>query len=173
MGCGGPSPDGTEDTGPDITADAPEIDMAAAEDDSEDRAVELAVDLTDTARILAGEIEGATTETEPPAPSAPPKTPEGRIDSEAVQQLFADKQGALQQCYERALKRSPDLAGRISLLVDINPDGSPDNVKATADTLQSDQVNSCIEQTVREWTFPEPNDGAARIQKPLSFSPKQ
>lgn len=172
MGCG-PSPEGTEDTTPDVTSDAPEIDMAAAEADSENRAVELAVDVTDTARIMAGEIEGATTENEPPPPSDPPQNPEGRIDSDAVQKLFADKQSALQQCYERALKRSPDLAGRISLLVDINPDGSPGRVEATPDTLQSDQVISCVEQRVREWTFPEPKEGAARIQKPLSFSPKQ
>jgi outer membrane biosynthesis protein TonB len=147
--------------------------MDKARDEADTQAVELAVNLTDTARFLASEIEGASTEVtadlDGPSSSSDPS---GQIDSEALRDVFNEHRSEMQQCYERALKTSTDLAGRVILEVDIGPDGSASRVVASGDTLDSQQVNTCLERTARQWTFPEPTGGTARVRKPFTFSPK-
>lgn len=176
-GCGDADDEPEVDT---ATADTFEPDpdredpLAGAADEAKEKAVSIAVRRADEARFVSSDIRAARNEqgTSSSGPETIPARPEGSISAEKLQQVFRERSGATQQCYERQLKKNPSLAGRVILRLTIGSDGSVLRVNVRGATLQDEQVNSCIEGRVRGWKFPKPDGGAARVRKPITFNPK-
>ena len=159
----------------------PSIDMSKAEDEAETAGIDQAVRVNDQSRYLAGKFEGGETpeqteQTEPAgaAPSPGRRRPaKGNIDRKALVDAFEKYSPEAQDCYERALKQDPSLAGRVTLNLIIDTDGTVARANAIGESLLSEKVNNCLEGLAQQWTFPRPEGGPAEVNKPFTFSPKK
>ena len=92
-------------------------------------------------------------------------------DPRGAAQVIEDGMGAIKACYERELKRSPGLGGRIGLAIDVNLAGRVTAVEAHEDTFPTSAVFDCIRMRVSAWRFPPARGASATILYPLIFEP--
>jgi TonB family protein len=69
-----------------------------------------------------------------------------------IQAVVLKHKNAIQYCYERALKRNPNLKGKLVVRFTITPEGTVKNVKIISSTLQSRQVEQCVLNRIRRWS---------------------
>lgn len=79
--------------------------------------------------------------------------------------------GAFRHCYERALRRDPDLAGDVILRWRIHPDGSVDDASAVSADIADVAMIECLSTVASAIRYPVQEDGAAAIlvSYPLRF----
>tara|TARA_B100000609_G_scaffold199621_2_gene205070 strand:- start:541 stop:2001 length:1461 start_codon:yes stop_codon:yes gene_type:complete len=94
----------------------------------------------------------------------------GTINQGSLGRLLRRKRGLFQYCYEKELKRSPNLRGKIALRVQIALNGRVSNIEIEENNLGSN-VARCISSRVRRIRFPRPKGEAVSIVIPLLFSP--
>ena len=97
---------------------------------------------------------------------------EGELDQKAMYRLLRRKKSAVTLCYERELRRSPNLRGRISVRITIATSGRVTNIAVEDNTLNA-SVFSCIRRRIKYWRFPKPKDGAATVVVPFIFAPSR
>ena len=149
----------------------PKVDpLEEAKKDAKDKGVEVAIGFMDRATLIAGLIEGM--EKAPDTPKATIKKTTvkatGRIDPKEASKVFRDYNGAMRKCYERALKRSPGLEGRVSLSLLVGSNGT---VKSASTRGLNSDVGKCMKLVAKRMKFPAPKGGAAKINKPYNFTP--
>ncbi len=77
-------------------------------------------------------------------------------------------------CYDNSLKKTPSLAGKIVLQMDIAPGGEVVDVQPGDDTLGNAALERCILSQVEGWKFAAvPAAGTVRFTLPLVFTPPQ
>jgi hypothetical protein len=114
----------------------------------------------------------------PPAPASQPGSPTtepARRDPETeleerTRDVIVANRPRLRACYEDALAKSPDLEGRVLLVVDVGQNGKAAHVLEAHREGLDDAVVRCLAHVLRTIAF---HDGAAstiRIQVPLAFS---
>lgn len=124
---------------------------------------------------------------DPPAKKAeapPPKKDEGKethgkYDPEYIRATFReDMFPLLKSCYEGALKRKPDLAGKLVLGFTIVGDHDVGGVIEDADvddesTLKDDEMETCVRESLMTLTFDKPPSGGGyvTVRYPVAFSP--
>ncbi|MGM0555421.1 MAG: AgmX/PglI C-terminal domain-containing protein [Myxococcota bacterium] len=157
----------------DVEEDTAAEDLEEAEKAAEEAAVEHAVKVDDQARMLAAELEGASAERQDvPRTRKTKARPGGKIDTKEVLAVFAKHEAELKKCYERALKRDPNLSGQVVLDVTIEPSGRASSTKAVARSMAADEIMfECMERQAQSWRYPRPDGGSARVRKPIRFSP--
>ena len=84
---------------------------------------------------------------------------EGPLDPSVVSKEVRVRIGAVKACYERALKRNPNLGGKLELQFTISAVGKVTGAEIGTDTLHDDEVGQCITSIVRSWRFPAPDGG--------------
>jgi TonB family protein len=94
---------------------------------------------------------------------------DGTMNVNAVAQTIRRGMSAVRTCYQRGLKRNPDLAGKITIRLNVNTMGKVTSVVVDSDTLGDPQVASCIKNYARRWRFPPPDGGSAEIAVPFNF----
>ena len=89
------------------------------------------------------------------------------LDRDTVHRTITRHRNDLRACYNRALRRDPALTGRIVLSFLIERGA----VAKTKIDAPDPTFESCLDQTVRGWTFPSP-EGAGRVvvHYPVVFS---
>lgn len=92
------------------------------------------------------------------------------VDERALTQWLNGRKGAIQSCYERELKRSPKLAGRLVIKFTITNRGRVSNVGFDEDSLHSAQVQHCISALMRGWVLPFTPDDEVPVTLPFIFS---
>ncbi|HEY8074938.1 MAG TPA: AgmX/PglI C-terminal domain-containing protein [Labilithrix sp.] len=128
---------------------------------------------------LCAACGGASAPAAPLAPTPPPSSAPARSNDDAeaeleerVRQVVVATRRELRACYERGLARDATLAGRLTLMVEIDQSGRAAHVlEGRRDGGFTDDDVKCFARVLRETRF---HDGAAnpmRIQIPLSFSP--
>jgi outer membrane biosynthesis protein TonB len=80
---------------------------------------------------------------------------------------------SVQDCYERALKHSPDLRGEIKIGLVLGKDGNVTEAKVSSDSLGSPSVAECILSRMRHWRFPKPESGTVTATVPVRFPGKK
>jgi len=70
---------------------------------------------------------------------------------EDVLSVINDHYSAIEYCYRRALRKNPDLKGKVSIRFTINPDGSVGSVEILSSTLNSPEVERCIVSKMKRW----------------------
>ena len=96
----------------------------------------------------------------------------GARDPEKVSRIVNAHKAALQYCYQRELKRNPNLRGKIVVRFTITYKGNVKNVKILSSTLDTEHVERCILSRIRRWDdFGEiPKDlGNATFRQVYSF----
>lgn len=157
----------------DVGDDTADEDLEEAKDDAEQKAVNFAVKTTDQARLLAAEVEGENAEQQdvPRTRRGKPAQATGTINTKEVVAVFSKHEGELKKCYERALKRDPGLAGKVTLQVRIESSGRASTVTAAGQSMSDDIMFECMERQAQSWRYPIPEGGAAIVRKPFRFSP--
>jgi len=101
--------------------------------------------------------------------SAPQDLDSGDLDPAAVAAKIRQYRGALVACYEAALKRNPNLSGKITLRFTVGKIGKVTKVDIEVDTMHDDEVNQCITERAINWRFPPPQSGSDGVQFAYPF----
>ncbi len=84
---------------------------------------------------------------------------QGSSAEEVVRRIVRRHISEIRCCYERALEQTPDLEGRITVAFIISPTGVVQSASVASSDLDHEQLEACIVDAVRCWTFYEPEDG--------------
>ena len=95
---------------------------------------------------------------------------QGTIDKEAVAKVINSHLHEVSSCYERALLKTPGLAGKIVLEWQITVSGSVGYAKSKSSSMQSPAVESCIIQSLKTWKFPPAKGAGVVITYPFMFN---
>ncbi len=132
----------------------------------------IAVVLNDTATLVASSIEAEANKPPEVVAKKPKSDPEtGKIDTSAVKRIFDQNNTAMRKCYERVLKASPGLEGKVTLEVKIQSDGTVGSAKARGVSLDNAAINDCMERQAKSMKFPQPKGGSVRVANPYTFRP--
>jgi len=92
--------------------------------------------------------------------------------AEAIHGILIGHVKAVQYCYERELKRSPSLKGKITVRITVSPDGSVKNAEIISSSINNSRVERCILARIRLWKdFPaiEDADGDVSFRQGYTF----
>jgi TonB family protein len=70
---------------------------------------------------------------------------------DAIHEVLLSHVPAIRYCYERELKRDPELKGKIVVRITIAADGSVSGAEIVSSTLNSERVERCILARIRLW----------------------
>jgi hypothetical protein len=94
----------------------------------------------------------------------------GSLDKEIVRRVVKRRSAQVRFCYERALRTSPDLEGRVSVKFVIEAAGTVSASTATATAGMSTAVANCVAAVFKSMRFPAAGaGGAAIVTYPLVF----
>ncbi len=94
---------------------------------------------------------------------------DGTMNTSAVARTIRRGMGAIRTCYQRALKRNPNLSGKVVVRLMINTMGKVTSVEIDSDSVGDNQVTSCIKSYASRWRFPPPEGGSAEVAVPFVF----
>jgi len=117
----------------------------------------------DTGSMVRERVPRPLVRTEAPGPGCPLPEP-------SIMPIVRRGLPAIRACYERQLRRSPTIEGKISLRLQIDPLGRVRELEVACDTLDHPLVSSCIVSHARRWRFP-PMDRVAEVTIPLLLRP--
>jgi outer membrane biosynthesis protein TonB len=95
------------------------------------------------------------------------------IDQAKLSSFIKARMGLIKACYENALKRNPNLKGKIAIRFTILETGGIADLEAVANTMGSADVASCIMATMRSWRTQFKPSGPVTVEYPFVFSPVQ
>jgi hypothetical protein len=93
----------------------------------------------------------------------------GHLDASQLTREVRGRLGALRACYERSLKRNPNLAGKLLLHLTITGAGTVSSVDLTSDSLDDSDLAGCVRSSVLRWRFPAPDGGSIEVSFPFVF----
>ena len=78
---------------------------------------------------------------------------------DAIERTFQRKTAGLQDCWAKEYEKTKDrkFEDDITLGFEIEPTGSPTNVKVLKSSAHNSDVENCVTQEVASWSFPEGN----------------
>ncbi|QDE67146.1 hypothetical protein BHS09_09125 [Myxococcus xanthus] len=119
------------------------------------------VDLGDKKEtVVKGRVQDATPEIE-----------SSDVDRDALARYVRARKAAIQSCYEKELKRNPNLKGKVVVRFTIKTSGRAGDIEIEENTLGSEAVGSCIRTTIRSWVFPFKPDDETAVSYPFVFAP--
>jgi outer membrane biosynthesis protein TonB len=95
------------------------------------------------------------------------------IDQSKLASFIKARMGLIKACYENALKRNPNLKGKISIRFTILETGGLADLETVANTMGSPDVAACITATMRSWRTQFKPSGPVTVEYPFVFSPVQ
>jgi TonB family protein len=113
---------------------------------------------------VAAQVHGKVADSTPDVES-------GTVDREKLASYVRARKGAIQNCYEKELKRSPTLKGKVTVRFSITSSGRTSEIEIEENTLGNEAVASCIRTLIRGWVFPFKPDGDVSVSYPFVFSP--
>lgn len=72
-------------------------------------------------------------------------------NADDIQAVVVKHNKSVQYCYERELRRNPDLKGKIVVRFTISPQGSVVKVEVVSSTVKNRQVERCVVNRIRRW----------------------
>ena len=100
-----------------------------------------------------------------------PEVESADVDREALARYVKARKAAIQNCYERELKRNPSLKGKVVVRFAITPSGRVNDIEIEENSLGNEAVSSCIRTVVRTWIFPFKPEADVPVAYPFVFSP--
>jgi TonB family protein len=93
------------------------------------------------------------------------------IDQAKLGAFVRARMGLIKSCYENALKRNPNLKGKVVIRFTILETGGVADVGASQNSLGSSDVASCIMNTMRSWRTQFRPSGPVTVEYPFLFTP--
>jgi hypothetical protein len=136
-----------------------------------------------TVLSVSGCPSGSTTTPEPtaadtpaatdtPAAAATPATTDTPASANTPSPAVARRLGALQRCYEDALRRRPDVAGRMTYTIRISDLGTITDVSIELDELGDPTFTECTRTKIAAWRFATPSEDG-EVTFSVVYSPKK
>lgn len=100
-----------------------------------------------------------------------PEVESADVNREALASYVRTRKSAIQGCYERELKRSPTLKGKVVVRFTIGTNGRASDIEIEENTLGSEAVASCIKTVIRGWNFPFKPPSEVPVAYPFVFAP--
>jgi TonB family protein len=94
-------------------------------------------------------------------------------DSRSLMAVVQRYKAGVKFCYDNALKKTPGLAGKITLQLDIAPAGHVEKLAVVGNSMGNTALQRCIESQVRGWRFSPIGSGTVRFTLPLVFTPPE
>ena len=101
--------------------------------------------------------------------AAPRPDAGGDLDPAMVANAVRTRLGAIKACYDRALVKTPSLAGRLVAHWTIDVSGAVTTLGWDADTIGNPEMADCIQATIARWRFPPPSGGSVEVTFPFVF----
>lgn len=95
---------------------------------------------------------------------------DGDLSPDKINRVMRRQKGAIQACYESALKRNRELEGKLIIDFEIMENGRTANI-AFGGSLRSSDLESCIKRRARSWRFPRPSGGSVFVSFPFILTP--
>jgi len=89
-----------------------------------------------------------------------------------IQRVIMGHLKAIQYCYERELKRNPELKGKVTVRITVHPEGHVSAVTIVTSTLNNERVERCIRSRILNWKdFKpiEPSEGDVIFRQSFTF----
>jgi TonB family protein len=83
----------------------------------------------------------------------------GSLSKDTIRRVIQRHLAEVRFCYEEALRRRPELSGRVQLAFMIAPSGAVQQAKVADSSLGSPEAESCIARAAQRWAFPAPDGG--------------
>ena len=99
----------------------------------------------------------------------PPVIEGGHADLASITRDIRSRRKAIAACYERALKQTPTLAGKLAVRFSITAAGTVSAVDIDDDTLGAPEVGACVRALVLRWRFAPPADAPVELSFPFVF----
>jgi TonB family protein len=93
------------------------------------------------------------------------------LDKESLNKFIRLRIKSVQACYEQQLKRNPSLKGKIVVRFVVTSAGRVGDVSVESNSMGDREVEACITQLIRRWTFPFKPEEDAPVSFPFVFSP--
>lgn len=93
------------------------------------------------------------------------------ISATQIKGTIQQNQGQVRACYERELKTSPTMRGKVVVGWTIGADGKVRSPKVVSNTTGNREMLPCIRRSIKSWRFPKaqsPQD----IEYPFVFKPR-
>jgi len=103
--------------------------------------------------------------------SASSLTVTGGLDKETVRRVIRAHNRQIKACYDAQLMLQPNLEGRLRIQWTINPSGRVQTAQSTANTTNSNPLETCLLGVVRSMIFPKaPNGQPTQVIYPWQFT---
>lgn len=89
-----------------------------------------------------------------------------------INEVVRSHLGSLEYCYNRRLKRNPNLQGRIVIQFTIKADGTILDCKVVESSMEDRNVEQCLVRSISRWNFPGITEGSTEITYPFMFFPE-
>jgi len=96
---------------------------------------------------------------------------DGTIDAGVIAREIRRRMGAIRACYERELKRNPQLGGKIVVRFVIGANGAVTEAEVESNSMQDDAVAECIVMNIKRFRFAAPEGGSVEVSYPFVFQP--
>jgi hypothetical protein len=111
-----------------------------------------------------------------------PRTPEpterrvapryGTMDAEQVARVRTLVGGRVRSCYERTLRRYPNVWGRILVRFTVATNGETQSVSVSSVAGGHPAVNECVQSALSAERFPTPRGGSVPIEQTITLAPR-
>lgn len=93
----------------------------------------------------------------------------GGASAADIQGVIDQNAAAINSCYQKELKKQPDLKGKLSVQIKINPAGRVAGVTVTQNTVNA-SVAQCVQNKIRGWSFPRGKKGMITVSQTFVFT---
>jgi|GEM_PF-6205200 len=100
-----------------------------------------------------------------------PEVDSGNLEPAVIANVVRNRLGSVKECYERQLKKSPQLSGKIVIRFTIDEEGRVSQALVEENTLQDETVSGCVVSRFQRFRFPKPSGGAVTVSYPFIFTP--
>jgi len=91
----------------------------------------------------------------------------GSLSREAIRRVVRRNLRQVRFCYEQGLQQNPSIEGRVTIAWTIDPNGRVQSSNVAGSSLGNGEVESCIANAVRRWSFPAPEGGPVGVNYPF------
>ncbi len=95
----------------------------------------------------------------------------GFLDANSIRQTIMRRMGMIKYCYEKVLKKNPQLHGKVVVKFTINAKGRVTKYSIESSTLNNEEVEGCVLRVIRRLRFPPPKEGGeVTVSYPIVFT---
>ncbi|MDP1917540.1 MAG: AgmX/PglI C-terminal domain-containing protein [Myxococcales bacterium] len=87
----------------------------------------------------------------------------GAMDKEMLARVINSKLGEVSACAERALLKTPDVAGKLVVEWQVSNIGAVKSARSRSSTVRNPELEACVLARVRTWRFPQTSSGGTIV----------